>query len=242
MSAKQALRKYATTFHKWLGLIIGIQVVLWITGGLVMSWFDIERVRSEHNIAEQETIVFTQQFPLMGIDMLLTQVGAPVAEVKLTSLVDFPVYQVTLETGEVDLYHAIVGQKLTPLPGEAAVVIADANFAPEAAPSEAIWVEQATSEYRGDLPVWRVDMNDEEETSIYVSPSTGEVKARRSDVWRVYDFFWMLHIMDYENRTDFNHPLIVLAAMLATILSLTGIVLLFFHFKKKDFMFLSKGK
>ena len=38
----------ALTFvHKWIGIIIGIQIVLWVAGGLVMSAFPIELVRGE---------------------------------------------------------------------------------------------------------------------------------------------------------------------------------------------------
>ena len=53
------------------------------------------------------------------------------------------------------------------------------------------------SEYRGALPAWRVDFEDGEGRSIYVAADTGAVTARRSTLWRVYDFLWGLHIMDW---------------------------------------------
>ena len=40
----------------------------------------------------------------------------------------------------------------------------------------------------------------------------GEVVARRSDVWRLYDLFWRIHILDFEAGENFNHPLIIGAA------------------------------
>ena len=235
MNFKKDLRKYSTLIHKWLGLVLGIQIVLWIAGGFVMSYYEIELVRSEHNIAEQEQILFTQQYPLAPIDIVLANVDEPVLEVKLRSLADFPVYEVTLQSGDIWLYHATEAKLLSPLPGEMAAVIADADFLPEAIPTKARWIEEHNLEYRGDLPVWRVDMNDEEGTHLYISPQTGRVVARRSDVWRLYDFFWMLHIMDYENRTNFNNPLVIWASLFALIFSVTGIIMLFFHFKKRDF-------
>ena len=42
----------AVRLHKWLALLIGLQVFLWLLGGLVMSALPIERVRGEHKIAE----------------------------------------------------------------------------------------------------------------------------------------------------------------------------------------------
>ncbi len=240
MSFKKGLAKYSTLFHKWLGLVIGIQVLLWIAGGFVMSYYEIEVVRSEHNIAEAQPIAFTKDYPLAPLSFVLGQVDEPVHEIKLKSLLDAPVYEVTFESGRVELYHALAAQQLTPLSAEAVLVIAEADFAGAGAPTEARWVEQHNVEYRGDLPVWRVDMNDEEGTHLYISPQTGQVVARRSDVWRLYDFFWMLHIMDYENRTNFNNPLIIWASIFALVFSITGIIMLFFRFKKRDFQFFKK--
>ena len=240
MSFKKGLGKYSTFLHKWLGLVIGIQVVLWVAGGFVMSYFPIEQVRGEHNIAEVSPIAFGADYPLAPVSFVLEQVSEPVLEVKLKSLVTLPVYEVTYESGEIDLFHALEAKQLTPLPAETAVVIAEADFAGAAALGAAQWLTEHNLEYRAELPVWRIDMNDAEGTHLYVSPQTGQVVARRNDVWRLYDFFWMLHIMDYENRTNFNNPLVIWASVFALIFSITGIIMLFFRFKKKDFGFFNK--
>ena len=73
-------------------------------------------------------------------------------------------------------------------------------------------------------------MNDPDGTRIYVSPETGRVLARRNDYWRVFDFFWMLHIMDYDEREDFNHPLLIIVTLASTLFVLTGVALLYFRF------------
>jgi len=85
-------------------------------------------------------------------------------------------------------------------------------------------------EYRGPLPVWQVQFNDPEGLRIYVSPTTGKVAARRTNTWRVYDFLWSLHIMDYREREDFNHPLLIAFAAGLLVLTLTGAVLLWRRF------------
>ena len=61
-------------------------------------------------------------------------------------------------------------------------------------------------------PAWRVDFADESNSSFYISQATGRLLERRNDTWRIWDVFWMLHNMDYANRTSFNHPLVVTAA------------------------------
>ena len=60
------------------------------------------------------------------------------------------------------------------------------------------------TEYRGALPAWRVDFDDGEGRSLYVAADTGAVTARRSTLWRAYDFLWGLHIMDWRGHEDFN--------------------------------------
>ena len=67
-------------------------------------------------------------------------------------------------------------------------------------------------EYGRPGPVWQGNFEDGEGTRTYVSPATGQVVTHRNDRWRLFDFLWMLHIMDYEERDNFNHPLIISAA------------------------------
>lgn len=57
-------------------------------------------------------------------------------------------------------------------------------------------------------------------------PNTGAVTARRSDLWRLYDTLWALHIMDWQNHEDFNHPLIVFVSWLTLLSVIAGVVLI----------------
>ena len=71
--------------------------------------------------------------------------------------------------------------------------------------------------------------------SVYVSEATGRVLERRNDAWRLFDFLWMLHTMDYWGRDDFNHPLIIAVTFGVLWLTATGIYLLFVSFRRSDF-------
>ncbi|MDP0971870.1 hypothetical protein Q6294_33595, partial [Klebsiella pneumoniae] len=64
----------------------------------------------------------------------------------------------------------------------------------------------------------------------------GDVLEHRNKTWRLFDFFWMLHIMDYSGRQDFNNPLVVSAAVGGFWLALSGIWLLFTSFSLADFI------
>jgi len=232
---KKPLNKWSTFFHKWLGLTIGIQVLLWILSGLVMVWWDIEVIRSEHNIAEAPVVEFHATDPILPVQTIIQNAGKPAKEATLKSLGARKVYQVDFGDGQPILFDAASGEQLTPVGQELALELALLDFKPEATPAEPVWLTETNVEYRNVVPVWMIDMQDQEGSHIYISPDTGRVMARRSSVWRLYDFFWMLHIMDYKNRTNFNNPLVTWASIFALIFSVTGIVMLFFRFKRRDF-------
>ena len=232
---KKGLGKWSTFFHKWLGLAIGIQVVLWILSGLIFTIWDIEVIRSEHNIAEPPVVEFNATDSILPLQTIIQTAGRPAKTATLKALGERKVYQVDFGEGEPILFDAATGAQITPVGQDLALELALLDFKPEAAPAAPVWLTETNTEYRNVVPVWMIDMRDREGTRIYISPDTGRVMARRSDKWRIFDFFWMLHIMDYEDRTDFNHPLLIFASVFALIFSITGIVMLFFRFKKKDF-------
>ena len=49
--------------------------------------------------------------------------------------------------------------------------------------------------------------------------------ARRSTLWRTFDFLWSLHILDFKNHEDFNTPLLIVATALALVVIVTGLVM-----------------
>ena len=75
----------------------------------------------------------------------------------------------------------------------------------------------------------------DESPTFYISTDSGELMSVRNTRWRIFDFVWMLHIMDYEERDDFNRSLLIIAASLALLFTLSGGYLVVKSFKKKDF-------
>ena len=82
-------------------------------------------------------------------------------------------------------------------------------------------------------PYWQVEFEGWNRPTLYLSPTTGELISRRHALWRVFDFAWMLHIMDYEERTDVNNPLLRIATWSVFAMALTGAWLLIWSFKRR---------
>ena len=82
-------------------------------------------------------------------------------------------------------------------------------------------------------PYWQVEFEGWNRPTLYLSPQTGELISRRHALWRVFDFAWMLHIMDYDERTDVNNPLLRVATWSAFAMALTGAWLLIWSFPRR---------
>ncbi len=228
--------------HKWIGLIVGVQVVLWIAGGLYMTWNPIEVVRGEHNKREVEPLALNDAGGIIPVgEAIAAAGGAPITGLSLGHFLGQPVYRLEPAEGSRLMVDARSGAVLSPISGEQALALAIADFTGEAKPDGANWLTETNLEYRGPVPVWQVYLHDEEDTRLYVSPVLGRVVARRTNTWRIFDFFWMLHIMDYKNRTDFNNPLVIIASIIGLVAAVSGVVLLYYRFGKRDFSWLRRG-
>jgi len=233
---KQKLHKFVATAHKWIGLFVGLQVLAWTGGGLVMSWLPIEEVRGEHKVAKNDPVPLSGN--LMDFSALSEQTNAPILQLAYENLLGKPVAKLRLEDGSRQIRDGSTGALMTPISAELARMIAEADYNLDAPVSAVIELTENNIDYRGPLPVWRVNFADEEASSIYVSPTQARVVARRSDMWRLFDFVWMLHIMDYEERHDFNNPLLLTFSASAVLFTISGIFLVFFRFYRRDFNFI----
>ncbi|MEJ6788283.1 PepSY domain-containing protein [Brevundimonas sp. BR2-1] len=217
--------KLSTQLHKWIALVVGLQVLFWVGGGLVMTAIPIETVRSEHRAVELKPApVDLGNLPALGEIVRRARVAPVQAELRPTPR--GPAWILKPVEGEPVTVSALTGRPFGPLSAAEASALARSAYRGEAGVSGAVLLKTAPGETGRTGPLWRVDFADREKTSFYLSPATGEVVTRRSGVWRFYDFFWRLHVMDWNDGEDFNHPLIIITTALTLSIVITGFVLL----------------
>jgi hypothetical protein len=145
-----------------------------------------------------------------------------------------PVYVLREGSRAVRVVHAASGVELPPLDEQAARRLASSLHREQPAAVAAELLQETGSESRGlHTPVWRVRLDDRWRSHVYLDPVTARLLAVRNDLWRVYDFFWMLHIMDFEDRDDFNNGLLRGSSVAAWFLGLSGAWLLFYSFGRR---------
>lgn len=226
LSVRRALMRVAAPIHFWLSLVVGLQALAWTVSGLFMSAVPIERVRSEHRLSAPPRDDLPDPGALLHIDAAFRAANTPLTRLSLERVGGRAVYVGDTHTGGRLMLDARTGARLSPISADFARRIA-ADAITGAAPAQVDWIaDRPPIEYRGELPVWRVSFDDGDKLAVYIAPDTGQILARRSDVWRLYDFLWSLHIMDYRGRDNFNHAPLILFASGAVVMSLAGLVLL----------------
>ena len=137
--------------------------------------------------------------------------------------------------GRTSLVDAHDGEILGPLDETAARNVAAALYQGKASIRSARLIDKAPQEVATrPVPLWRVEFADSNETTLYLSPDTGELLAKRHDLWRWFDFLWMFHIMDYDTRTDVNNTLLRVAASIGLVFALSGMWLLLYSFRRRS--------
>jgi hypothetical protein len=137
------------------------------------------------------------------------------------------VAEVTTANG-IKLFDAQTGELIPPVGAAQATAIANAAWKSAAKPvSKASRVTTESPEYRAALPAWRIAYSDPDATSVFVAVDTGKITAVRTGTWRLYDFFWSLHIMDWKNHENFNTWWLLAFAIGGLVLGIAGTVLLF---------------
>ncbi len=228
----------ARTWHRWLGLVFGLQFLLWTLGGLYFSWTSIPAVRGDD---------IRRKSPPLALDGLpagsmARAIGAfrgrypkeEVQELRWTEdhrgsghlLLRF--YSKGRERhARIDPVRAALMPDIGP---EEATAIAVAAVKPKMEVAGVTLLETAPPghEYREKtLPAYAVHLTGEADCTVYVGRETGAVHSIRNSQWRVFDFLWMLHIMDYRGRDDINNLILRIASGLGLITLASGYLLFF---------------
>ncbi|MDE3273678.1 hypothetical protein [Pseudoalteromonas sp. G4] len=219
--------KWARKCHKWLGYILALQVFAWLLGGLVMSAIPLEYVHGKHLAKRQLENPFSQDVYTTDFN-LFKEHDIALKKVNFTHFLNTPVIELIGEESHVYL-HGETGKLFTPPNQQQIITQAKAHYLGDASQIEVIAtkLKEGPREVGYKTNIWRVDFADNVNTTLYIQVDSGQVITVRSTIWRIFDFFWMLHIMDYDEREDFNNPLLISFAAVAVLFCISGMILLF---------------
>jgi len=224
------LKKSMRAWHRWLGLFTSIQLLLWTVSGLFFTVPDITDVRGEqYRLSKDYLEEAPKPSDLAPIQNIVTNGNDFIEEdfvISLKKRAQSWVYQVQSNDRKTQIFDAISGNPLNTITEAEAIWIVENQTNMNPVDVDMINEPKIGSEYRGrDLPLYRVRVEEPKSGVVYIDPTTGNVMAIRTTLWRVWDFLWSLHIMDYRERDDFSHWLIRIFAALSVLTVVSGIVL-----------------
>lgn len=182
--------------HGALGAVLGFLFCIWLASGLALALLPEAAV---DGAARAQTIISPEldarSYASPGGAIAQTP-GA--SAVTLKYFLGRVVYLVEGPTGPT-LFDARTGEKLSPLPENMARDVAQRDYVGEGKLISLQLLRDRPAEYRGESPVWRAGFDDARETRLYISPASGEVKARRNRYSTLHDFLRAVHLFDVEN-------------------------------------------
>ena len=206
--------------HRYLGLFLGIQFLLWTISGLYFSWTDLDRIHGDHL---KRTTPLQHSFSdligvseLDGIDKITT--------LEVLDIAEQPYYWINKEV----LYHAQSGEKKEKVTEKEAIEVAKRFMLPQFKVKSIVKLDSvdAHHEYRGrPLPAYQITYKTLENIKAYVTVNNGKFQTVRHMDWRWFDFLWMTHTMDYQGRDNFNTMVLRIFSLLGLITVLSGFLL-----------------
>jgi hypothetical protein len=215
-----AIRSRLRRWHVWLGWLVGLPILLWVVTGLVMVARPIDEVRG--------TDLLRPHAPVRSGDgLVLPRLGGlAVTSLKLEQRGAGPQWIIGLEDGGTRLADGRTGAMLPPLSAAEAVSEVAGRYTGRAKVAGVSPTDPTDPpiELRRPIAAWKVSMDDG--THFYVDSGTGEVIARRTRWWRIYDFMWGLHIMDPVTREDTHNPWAIGFGSASLVMALLALILL----------------
>lgn len=234
------MQKKLISLHHWLGTFFFVLFTVWFLSGFVMmykgfpSLSESDKVRLNHSFQLDEGHLAKPQ------DIFSDVSGASIADFKINAFNDDVVYHVVLEDGST-LSRFANGSPFK-LTWQSALQRAEqlTGVSAKSAEIEVLqevdqWIPR--TKFMKHLPVYKVQLNDENHTWVHVSSLTGEAL----NVTTQSDRFWAwvgaiphwIYFRDIRVYSTFWSNLIIWLSAFGFIMTLTGIVTGIVRYKKK---------
>ena len=208
--------------HRYLGLFLGLQFLMWTVSGLYFSWTNLDEIHGDQfKNLNYKPIKFDNLISPSEINH-----HEAIINIEIRDILKVPYYVVN----DKYMYNAKTGESKSVINEKEAVYIAN-NYMKkelEILNVEMIFKTDKHHEYRQKLlPAYVINYRSDENLKAYISSENAKFQTVRHRDWRWFDFLWMTHTMDYEGRDDFNNSVLRIFSLLGLITVISGFSLWF---------------
>ena len=215
--------------HKWLSLLVGLQLLIWLGTGIYFNLMDHQKA-SGNQYRQQPAVAQVETHRLVEPQLVLAKSKQAVS-LKQISLLAQPYYLLTHTKGlysnfknNYSLVNAYTGEPVA-IDELMAADLAKSSYKGNGAVNNVIKLAPPYDDIpREQNEVWQVNFADEINTSVYVDVGSGRIIKHSNDDKRFVDIFFMLHFMDYGTEGSFNNVQIIIFALFTLFFALTGFI------------------
>jgi hypothetical protein len=243
MLTEERMMRLIKLLHKWLSVVVALQLLIWLSSGLFFNLMDHSKAKGNANkikVTQPTLIDHVRLLPPSGILSKLEFTGdkqikpRQINSLKLIQLLNQPYYLlnhkqglythfynehslINAYNGEIKVIDDVMAKALakTTYNGSGDVISVLKRLPPL---DDMLKEENST---------WQVNFNDAENTSVYIDASSGRIVGHSNDDKRFADFFFKLHFMDYGmmgKMGGFNNGLIIFFSLITLLFFLSGAV------------------
>jgi uncharacterized iron-regulated membrane protein len=243
------MHKTARTLHKWLMLFLGLQFVIWSVTGTYMVFMHIDYIHGDSLISNPQTNINPDKLEYSLANLLQTYPKAE--QISVGKLMQQDVYRFAIPTKTATqqlMLNAQTGERLSPLNQTTAIALAQYYYlGNEPITDVSLLTDNPPFELSArHLPAWRINFDHFSTPSIYISADSGLVVAKRHAFWRLFDWMFRFHVMDYGDAEEIDNQLLFWIALISTLAAVSGLTLTYFRVlrrtKNKRKPMLSKRK
>lgn len=179
--------------------------------------------------------------PSIVLDHLVAAGADSIVSFQILNINRHPVYQLRYIDNDakhhshsrkvkVQLADALTGKLIPPLTKDQSIALAISRFNGSEPVKEVVYLEHTGGhhEYRSSpLPAYGITFDNDSETTIYVASELGTVQSFRNGKWRIFDFLWMTHTMDYQGRDNISNYVLRIFSIFGIITVVSGFLLYF---------------
>lgn len=219
------IRLMMANWHKWLALVVSIQLLVWLLTGLYFNSLmnSAANVPTRQPVQHEGYLPGRELYPPQAID------APPPVAVSIIWVLGAPYYQFEYNQPshayfirQRRIFDATTGAPWQ-ISAEQVAAIAGQAYAGSAPAGEPVLLKPPIDDLpRQQNPLWQVRFADEFNTAVYLDALTGHVIRHTNDRQRFDDLMFTLHFMDYTGTGFFNHPLIVIFAIATSLLAFSG--------------------
>jgi len=214
--------RFIRKLHRWLSLVILIQVLIWLVSGLYFGWV------GQQSLAAHDYFQSVPKTPVGSVfypENALIERFDDIKSVEIRSISKTAQYVVLTMDDSRHYVNAQTGERWqTSVP--LAARLARQSYTGPGSVKEVQAVTGSDEIVDWNKRGYKVTFTDDSHTRVYVDAASGEVVDHRNDNWWLSDWMFRLHFMDYSGERDFNSLLNIIAATIALWFSLSGLILL----------------